>query len=463
MILPSVVWSWVRVHNFTKQYTLYSPFHSSDNDERPPWPVGSKYVTQQLQDLVRACWDQDPAKRPSFADIVPLTKSIRKATPFLIENFSSPRISELPELGLEDPIKSPDIRPIVLPIEEISCMQPYIFPSFFPLIYFITASRQPDDFGLADSDQRPHKETSVPTPEIRFPEPVFFSPTGSRQSSVLVSPLENSEGGSHGTPIPIQDTHASPPPENDIIAQIRNERRYRMILTHDYHPSRQFARCLFSRTKFTYSQSFYLCGSHLMLTWELLDTFLSPEVHLSLCSMLFIPICLLWVPFGLCLRSMDMGVWLVVVNGFRSGTRSLTPSWASSRWGNKILACSRKLNHVHLPKISNRSPICISQPVSRRYSFPLKAGHRAAFLCAEATEYRYMISEEGEQLDAPKRWFKANVDAIMKIFGAQHQIQREELFLGRWYIDVAVILEFWTIWTSCWYPSSAQLCSFCQS
>jgi hypothetical protein len=71
-----------------------------------------------------------------------------------------------------------------------------------------------------------------------------------------------------------------------------------------------------------------------------------------------------------------------------------------------------------------------SQPVNRRYMFPLKTGHRAAFLCAETTEYRYLISEEGGQLDAPKRWFKANVDTIMKIYGAQHQIQREELCLG---------------------------------
>lgn len=71
-----------------------------------------------------------------------------------------------------------------------------------------------------------------------------------------------------------------------------------------------------------------------------------------------------------------------------------------------------------------------SQAVSRRYTFPLKAGHKAAFLCVETTEYRYMISEAEGKLDAPKQWFKSNVDAILKIYGAQHQIQREDLFLG---------------------------------
>jgi len=156
------------------------------------------------------------------------------------------------------------------------------------------ASKQSDESGLVESDQRPHKETSVPTPEIKFPEPVFFSRAGSGQSSEIVSPSsENSEGNSQNTSAPIQETHASPPPASDIIAQIRNERRYRMILTHDYHPSRQSACHLFHRAKLIDSQLFYLCGSHPVLMWGLLDISPNPEANLSLCSMLFIPICLL--------------------------------------------------------------------------------------------------------------------------------------------------------------------------
>ena len=156
------------------------------------------------------------------------------------------------------------------------------------------ASMEPDESGLIDPDQRPHKETSVPTPEIKLPEPVFFSRTGNGQSSEIVSPsLENSERSSQNTSAPTQDTHASPPPESDIIAQIRNERRYRMILTHEYHPSRELARYFFHRTKFIDSQLFYLCGSHPVLTWGLLGICPNPEANLSLCSMLFIPIGLL--------------------------------------------------------------------------------------------------------------------------------------------------------------------------
>lgn len=77
---------------------------------------------------------------------------------------------------------------------------------------------------------------------------------------------------------------------------------------------------------------------------------------------------------------------------------------------------------------------------------PLKTGHKAAFLCAETPEYRYMISDDGGKLDVPKQWFKVNVDTIMKIYGAQHQIQREELFLGRWPRYQLVIEFFLTVW-----------------
>lgn len=35
-----------------------------------------------------------------------------------------------------------------------------------------------------------------------------------------------------------------------------------------------------------------------------------------------------------------------------------------------------------------------------------------------------------ESLDTPKKWFKANAEAILQAYGTQHRIQREDLFLG---------------------------------
>ena len=65
------------------------------------------------------------------------------------------------------------------------------------------------------------------------------------------------------------------------------------------------------------------------------------------------------------------------------------------------------------------------QSVSRRYSYPLRAGHRAAYLCTETTMYRYFM-----ELQAPKEWFKANVDAVLALYGAKYAIQKEDLYFG---------------------------------
>ncbi|KXN85940.1 Dual specificity protein kinase splB [Leucoagaricus sp. SymC.cos] len=92
-----------------------------DENERPPLPIGSKYVNPALQDLIGNCWDQDPQKRPSFSHIVPRMKSIRKAAGDL-DDIGSPRIAELPEPEDEFPARpSPDIRPLPLPNEDPSC------------------------------------------------------------------------------------------------------------------------------------------------------------------------------------------------------------------------------------------------------------------------------------------------------------------------------------------------------
>lgn len=61
----------------------------------------------------------------------------------------------------------------------------------------------------------------------------------------------------------------------------------------------------------------------------------------------------------------------------------------------------------------------------RRYSHPLRAGHKAAFMYTESTTYKYL-----ENLDAPKDWFKANVDTVLKTYGEAHRIGREDVCFG---------------------------------
>ena len=65
----------------------------------------------------------------------------------------------------------------------------------------------------------------------------------------------------------------------------------------------------------------------------------------------------------------------------------------------------------------------------RRESFSLRAGHKCAHMYTESAEYQYM-----KMLTTPKAWFKANIDATLQIYGRDHNIQKEDLLLGRWYI-----------------------------
>lgn len=107
------------LNHVTPRYSTTLPI---DEDERPPLPATSKYATPATQDLVHNCWDQNPAKRPTFSQIVQWVKGIRKTTLEFIDDFSSPHIAELAEPeGEFHGRPSPDMRPIQLPNEDPSC------------------------------------------------------------------------------------------------------------------------------------------------------------------------------------------------------------------------------------------------------------------------------------------------------------------------------------------------------
>lgn len=63
--------------------------------------------------------------------------------------------------------------------------------------------------------------------------------------------------------------------------------------------------------------------------------------------------------------------------------------------------------------------------VARRYTFPLREGHKTAFLCTETVKYRYV-----EELDTPKKWFKENIKGILALYGENHRVQKEDLNLS---------------------------------
>lgn len=48
-----------------------------------------------------------------------------------------------------------------------------------------------------------------------------------------------------------------------------------------------------------------------------------------------------------------------------------------------------------------------------------------AYIYAETTIFRYITN-----LDVPKKWFQSNIDHIVKIYGKEQRLTREDIFLG---------------------------------
>ncbi|KAI0713981.1 hypothetical protein C8Q76DRAFT_693720 [Earliella scabrosa] len=127
--------------------------------------------------------------------------------------------------------------------------------------------------------------------------------------------------------------HASPPPPDEQAHRVRDERRYRMLLQHEFHPSPPY-----------------------------------------------------WTPTQVLLGAVGYhnkatgGEFVTLFNSF--------------------------------------------QPANRRYTSQLRAGHRTAHLFTESTVYRYI-----EELATPKKWFKANADGILALYGKEPRISKEDLYL----------------------------------
>ena len=105
-----------------------------------------------------------------------------------------------------------------------------------------------------------HREETIPNLGMKLPMPVHY---------VLGRPLQNlkdDENDSEGAETTASTDSLfdlseinrggrhSPPPSNDIQVEARNERRYRLLLEHQFHPSRKFVGLVFHSTIHTHSQ-----------------------------------------------------------------------------------------------------------------------------------------------------------------------------------------------------------------
>ena len=98
-----------------------------------------------------------------------------------------------------------------------------------------------EDNSLSSADES-YQTARGTTPEVEhkerppsYAEPLLPSPEWSRRSSLGMSDTDDSHSES-GIMLDPPGYH-SPPPMDERLAEFRNERRYRMLLQHEFHPS----------------------------------------------------------------------------------------------------------------------------------------------------------------------------------------------------------------------------------
>lgn len=85
------------------------------------------------------------------------------------------------------------------------------------------------------------------------------------------------------------------------------------------------------------------------------------------------------------------------------------------------------IHYVGIGCFTDVKPV-LSRTISRRYSTPLRNGHKTAQLFTESTVYKFVKDPE---LAAPRKWFQAWADHILHIYGIEHAIQKGDLMLGK--------------------------------
>ncbi|KAJ7496034.1 hypothetical protein B0H11DRAFT_2001603 [Mycena galericulata] len=323
----------------------------SEENTRPSIPP-SRFNTPALQEILRICWHKDPFVRPSFSKIVKDVKQLRKSfcgpssNP---EDIPSPRIPEWQEA--DDDYMYTATHPVTRNLGSLT-----FFGGSSPLstatnslnTSFHTArdtSHSLDESvanlsNLSIHASLSYKEDTVTTPRTHMTEEVLFTPSNRNSSSITSSipQLNPSEEDLNHLLLGNRDGNESPPPTDDRMAELRNERRYRLLLSHEFHPS------------------------------------------------LTLP---LWSP-----SPVSLGAFITIFDCFTpeksaTGTLKTLPSvhgygqvTTGSQRQDKRNAAQRGLDAIAgLLTFKTKSEGPISQNVSRRYSF--------AHLCSETTMYRY--------------------------------------------------------------------------
>ncbi|KIY70000.1 hypothetical protein CYLTODRAFT_371735 [Cylindrobasidium torrendii FP15055 ss-10] len=364
---------------------------------RPPIPF-TPVNSSGLQELLRVCWHRDPLQRPSFSRIVSDLKDLRKGNGTPDDAFSPTQPSSM-NLTDEAEKASPDMHPTSVsagtPPRDIllgggTWKRKDRIPSSSP--------GAKSDGTVSTSYQTARESSASPTPapfkgpptlrQDLYKTPGIMSrSTSVSRSTSSKSTQQASESDEDGLKDLLEsDGYDSPAPTDSRIADIRDERRYRLLLLHSFHPSLVLP--LWTPSKVTLGAVGYHSkpqGGFVTL-FNAIDPDKAPEFPSGMETV--------W-KYG------KVAAQVQRIPQYRSAARKSIDALAGIF---SFRAKGRELESL------------------RRYSHPLRANRKAAFMYTEATTYQYL-----ENLDAPKKWFETNVDDVLKVYGDKHRIQREDL------------------------------------
>ncbi|TRM55658.1 hypothetical protein BD626DRAFT_416005 [Schizophyllum amplum] len=316
--------------------------------------------------LLQTCWEQNSSRRPMFSRVVRDVKRLRKQA----GNLSEIYVCQHRRLLCNTASNS---TPIPLP--------PPFLPSLldfraFPDVPYTSSS-------LASSLSAVQDENIRGEGEIGMSDSVI----GPMLAGMTAGCPQGQESAGGGATEYVG--RESSPPAMDILAEIKNERRYRLLLNHEYHPSLKLP--LWTPTLVEVGAVGYL--SRPAGRFVTLFNAFTPH-HASDAMVRGLPPVTGYGMYRLCMKQVE-----------------------------KRGLAQRKLDAiVGFLTYRGRGGGASSQDVSRRYSYPLRSGHKAAYLCTEAATYRYLVSA-----DAAKRWFISNVHHVLRAYGQDHHIGREDL------------------------------------
>ncbi|EJF55497.1 kinase-like protein [Dichomitus squalens LYAD-421 SS1] len=305
---------------------------------RPELPL-QRVWSQQLSEILHSCWHCDSTMRPPFFKI---DKDVQ-------------RLKESPasrHLGLEQmkTRKSPDMHPIPLSLlpDEVTASFVEVGSAPSTDVSFMTAIELESVTGHSHDYHDDHRDHKGPDTDL--------SRTSSRAS------LQDSQSSEH-IEFP---RHVSPPPD-ERAQNIRDERWYRMLLQYEFHPSLTLPLWMPSQVLIG------AVGYHSKANYgEFVTLFSSFEPEKSSNGRVKN------IPSLYGYGRVSQGSQRQDKRNVAQRGMDLIQSWLGPR---------------------NRAG---EATYSRRYSSPLRSGHKAANLFTESMVYRYM-----EDPVTSKKWFKA--------------------------------------------------------